>query len=149
MWANILFTIEHRWHKCLNFIQLYTIKMLCTKLANFKLYACSRSQNSWVGNLYHCLTSPLLLKKQFEDVWTSRLWVLEFCCWNWRFVVIFEIFCLMMHQMFSICERSGLQAGQLAHRAVILQSHAVVIAAVCGFALSCWIHVLWREHILL
>ncbi len=40
----------------------------------------------------------------------------------------------MMHQMF----RSGLQAGQFSTWTLILRSHAVVIAAVCGFALSCW-----------
>ncbi len=39
--------------------------------------------------------------------------------------------------MFSIGERSGLQAGQFSTRPLLLRSH-VVIAAVCGFALSCW-----------
>ncbi len=38
----------------------------------------------------------------------------------------------MMHQMFSIGERSGLQAGQFSTQTLLLQSHAVVIAAVCG-----------------
>ncbi len=33
---------------------------------------------------------------------------------------------------------SGLQAGQFSTRTLLLWSHAVVIAAVCGFALSCW-----------
>ncbi len=40
--------------------------------------------------------------------------------------------------MFSIGEISGLQAGQFSTRTLLLWSHAVVIAAVCGFALSCW-----------
>ncbi len=44
----------------------------------------------------------------------------------------------MMSQTFSIGERSGLQAGQFSTRTLLLRSHAVVIAAVCGFALSCW-----------
>ncbi len=44
----------------------------------------------------------------------------------------------MMHQMFSIGERSGLQAGQFSTWTLLLWSHAVVIAAECGFALSCW-----------
>ncbi len=43
-----------------------------------------------------------------------------------------------MCQMFSIGERSGLQAGQFSTWTLLLWSHAVVIAAVCGFALSCW-----------
>ncbi len=55
-----------------------------------------------------------------------------------EFVVVFDIFHLMMHQMFSIGERSGLQAGWFSTRTLLLRSHAVVIAAVCGFALSCW-----------
>ncbi len=42
-----------------------------------------------------------------------------------------------MHQMFSIGKRSGLQAGQFSTRTLLLRSHAV-IAAVCGFELSCW-----------
>ncbi len=56
-----------------------------------------------------------------------------------------------MRQMFSIGERSGLQAGQLSTRTLLLRSHAVVIAEVCGFALSAEIHkafpetdVVWR-----
>ncbi len=40
--------------------------------------------------------------------------------------------------MFSIGERSGLQTGQFSTRTLLLWSHAVVIAAVCGFTLSCW-----------
>ncbi len=34
--------------------------------------------------------------------------------------------------------RYVLQAGQSSTRTLLLRSHAVVIAAVCGFALSCW-----------
>ncbi len=76
---------------------------------------------------------------------------LEFCCWNlvpflpdigfqllkssWSSL---KYFCLMMGQMFSIGERSGLQAGQFSTRTLLLRSHAVIIAAVCGLALSCW-----------
>ncbi len=41
----------------------------------------------------------------------------------------------MKRQMFSIGERSGLQAGQFSTRTLLLLSHAVVIASVCGFAL--------------
>ncbi len=44
----------------------------------------------------------------------------------------------MRCQMFSIGERSGLQAGQFSTQTLLLRSYAVVIAAVCGFALSCW-----------
>ncbi len=77
----------------------------------------------------------------------------EFRCWNlvpflpdsgfqllkslWSSLTYF-FFHLIMYQMFSIGERSGLQAGQFCTRTLLLWSHAVVIAAVCGFALSCW-----------
>ncbi len=47
-------------------------------------------------------------------------------------------FFLMMRQMFSIGERSGLQSGQFTTQTLLLWSNAVVIAAVCGFALSYW-----------
>ncbi len=47
-------------------------------------------------------------------------------------------FRLMMCQMFSTGERSGLQASQFSTPDSSTTSHAVVIAAVCGFALSCW-----------
>ncbi len=51
---------------------------------------------------------------------------------------LWRIFCLMMWQMFSIGEKSELQVGQFSTRTLLVQSHAVVIAAVCGFAFSCW-----------
>ncbi len=41
----------------------------------------------------------------------------------------------MMRQMFSMGERSGLQAGHFSTR-ILLRSHDVVIDAVCGLALS-------------
>ncbi len=58
-------------------------------------------------------------------------------CWRVR-GHLWRIFRLMMCQMFSIGERSGLQVGQFSTRTLLLRSHAVVVAAVCGFALSCW-----------
>ncbi len=47
-------------------------------------------------------------------------------------------FLCMMRQMFSMGERSGLQAGHFSTRILLLCSHDVVIDAVCGLALSCW-----------
>ncbi len=49
-----------------------------------------------------------------------------------------RIFLFMMRQMFSMGERSGLQAGHFITRILLLRSHDVVIDAVCGLALSCW-----------
>ncbi len=92
------------------------------------------------------------ISSSFHLFWASRLWVsgvlvLEFgpiLAWYRfpaaeEFVVVFDVFfVLIMRQMFSIGERSGLQAGQFSTRTLLLRIHAVVIAAVCGFALSCW-----------
>ncbi len=49
-----------------------------------------------------------------------------------------RIFLFMMRQMFSMGERSGLQAGHFSTRILLLRSHDVVIDALCGLALSCW-----------
>ncbi len=40
----------------------------------------------------------------------------------------------MMRQMFSMGERSGLQADHFSTRILLLRSHDVVIDAVCGLA---------------
>ncbi len=79
---------------------------------------------------------------------------LEFWCWNLvpflpdidyqllkSFRTSWRIFYLIIGQIFSIGERSVLQAGQFSTRTILLRNHAVVIAAVCGFALSCFIHI--------
>ncbi len=75
---------------------------------------------------------------------------LEFWCWNlvpflpdigscWRVRGHpWHVFRLIMRQMFSTGEISGLQAGQFSTRTLLLWSYAVLIATVCGFALSCW-----------
>lgn len=53
-------------------------------------------------------------------------------------VLLCCIFNFMTHQMFSVGERSALQAGQFITRTLLLQSHAVAIAALCDLALPCW-----------
>ncbi len=70
---------------------------------------------------------------------------LEFWCWNLAFLpdIGFQLlksswsslmyFRIMMHQMFSTGERSGLQAGQFSTQTLLLWSLVVVLAAVCGF----------------
>ncbi len=56
---------------------------------------------------------------------------------GFQLLVTFDIlFRLMMRQIFSVGERTGLQAGQFSTRTLLIGSHAVVIAAVCGLALS-------------
>ncbi len=63
--------------------------------------------------------------------------ILVSSCWRVR-GCLWLIFHLKMCQMFSIGERSGLQAGQFITWTLLLRSHAVVIATVCDFALSSW-----------
>ena len=153
--------------------KLRNVTILCTKSAHFKFAACYRSQNSWDRAMFS-MVEHLLFSKQFEDVWAPSLWVsgllmLEFgpvLVWcrfpaAEEFLVVFNIFfCLMMHQMFSKGERSGLQAGQFSIWTLLQWSHAVVIVTVCGFALFCWntggfpwifpdIDIIWWEHMLL
>ncbi len=70
-------------------------------------------------------------------IWSHSCLILVSSCWR-VCGCLWQIFHLMMRQMFSIGERSGLQAGKFSTRTLLLRSHAVVIAAVCGFALSCW-----------
>ncbi len=69
---------------------------------------------------------------------------LEFWCWNLvtflpdiGFQLLKSLWLSLMYfrcQMFSIGERSGLQVGQCSTRIILLWSHAVVIAVVCGFS---------------
>ncbi len=70
-------------------------------------------------------------------IWSYYCLILVSSCWR-VCGHLWHIFRLMKHQMFSVGERSGLQAGQFSTWTLLLRSHAVVIAAVCGFALSCW-----------
>ncbi len=95
-----------------------------------------------------CLPSPLL----FKTVWrrlgieVMSLWSFGFGIWSHSCLIGFQLLksswssltYLTMHQMFSIGKRSGQKAGQFSTRTLLLWSHAVAIAAVCGFALSCW-----------
>ncbi len=53
---------------------------------------------------------------------------------SWSSLTYFQ----MLRKMFSLGERSGLQAVQFSTLTILLRSHAVIMAAVCGFALSCW-----------
>ncbi len=79
----------------------------------------------WVSGVLVLEFAPILAWYRFSSCWSvcDHLWC---------------IFRLMMCQMFSIGEISGLQAGQFSTWTLLLWSHAVIIAAVCAFALSCW-----------
>ncbi len=98
------------------------------------------------GHVYLGVASPLF----FKTVWrimgieVMSFWSFGVGIWShsclvsscWRVCdCLWHIFRLMMHQMFSIGVRSGLQFST---RTLLLWRYAVIIAAVCGFELSCW-----------
>ncbi len=78
-----------------------------------------------------------MCKKNVQTIWSHCCLIQVFSCWS-VCGRLWSIFRLMMRQMFSIGERSGLQSGQFSTQTLLLRRHAVVIVAVCGFALSCW-----------
>ncbi len=129
------------------------------KLRNVQYYA----QNDLISNLVPatglkivgtgaCLPWCSIFSSFQNSLKTSGHRAYEFRHWNsvpfmpdvgfqllktlWSSLTCF-FFCLMMCQMYSIGDRSGLQVGQFSTRTLLLRNRAVVIAAVCGFALSC------------
>ncbi len=103
------------------------------------------------GHIYHSVASPLLFKSvwrclgiEFLSFWSIGVGIWSHSCLIWvssYWRVCGRLWCicnLMMHQMFSTGERSGLQADQFSTRTLLLRSRAVEIPAVCGFPLSCW-----------
>ncbi len=103
------------------------------------------------GHVYHCVASPLLFitvckRLGTEETSCSSLGIgmLSHSCLiqasscSTVLGLPCHIFLFMMRQMFSMGERSGLQAGHFSTRILLLRSHDVVIDAVCGLALLCW-----------
>ncbi len=122
------------------------------KISSFQIW-CLLQVSKQLGRRHVChgIASPLLFKTVWRclgievmsfwnfgvGIWSHSCLIYVSSCWR-VCGCLSRIFRLMMHQMFSIGERYGLQAGQFSTRTLLLRSHAVVIAAVCGFALSCW-----------
>ncbi len=131
--------------------KLWNFTILCTKWAHFKFDACYRSQIVGMGACLPWCSISSSFQNSLKTSGHRGYEFLEFLCWNlvpflpdigfhllkssWSSLTYFLF---VMRQMFSIGERSGLQAGQFSTRTLLLRSHAVVIATVCGFALSCW-----------
>ncbi len=119
-WANILFTIEHRKHnKCLNWEML---KCYAQNEIISNLMPATGLKIVGTGHVYHGVASPLLFKSVWRHlgievmglgsfsvgIWSHSCLIWVSICWRvcgrlWR------IFRLLMRQMFSIAERSGLQ----------------------------------------
>ncbi len=113
--------------------------------------ASTHLKNLGQGHVYHCVASPLLFitvckRLGTEETSCSSLGIgmLSHSCLiqasscSTVLGLLCRIFLFMMRQMFSMGERSGLQAGHFSTRILLLRSHDVVIDAVCGLALSCW-----------
>ncbi len=110
---------------------------------------------------YSFIISPLL----FKTVWRRlgievyeflEVLVLEFgpiLAW-YRFQLLKNLWSSLMYFSFNdapnVLYRWKIWTGQFSTRTLLLRSHAVVIAAVCGCALSCWnTQVLpWNRHCL-
>ncbi len=122
--------------------KLKKFTILCTKWAHFKFDACYRSQNSWDGDMFNSQNS---LKTSGHRGYEF----LEFWCWNLVPFLPDIGFQLLKSSRSSLTHFSFNDAPNVLYRWQIwtagrpiqhpdLQSHAVVIATVCGFALSCW-----------
>lgn len=127
---------------------LRNFTIVCTKWANFKFDFCYRSQNSWDRA---CLPWCSISFSFQNSLKTSGHWgyeLLEFWCWNLVPFLPYVDFQLLKSLWLSLTYFSfndapnvlyrWKQAGQFSTRTLLRRSHAVVIAAVCGFALSCW-----------
>ena len=89
-----------------------------------KLFACSEHFMSETGS---CL-------KWFRSYF--RLFSPELVIWV--ITLSRSSLCFILLQMFSVGERSGLQAGQSSTKILLLRSHAVGIDAVCFLTWSYW-----------
>ncbi len=114
--------------------KLRNCTILCTKWALLIFDACYRSQNSWTGA---CLPWCSIFSSFQNSLKTSGHRGYEFLefwfgIWSYYFLTqvsscwrvhghLWCVFSLMMHQMFSIGERSGLQAGQFSTQTLLLQ----------------------------
>ncbi len=121
--------------------KLRNFKILCTKWAHFKFDACYRSQNSWISSSF---------QNSLKTSGHRGYEFLEFWCWNLfpflpdiGFQLLKSLWLSLMHFSFNDAPNVLYRwkiwtAGQFSTRTLLLRSHAVVIAAVCSFVLSCW-----------
>ncbi len=131
--------------------KLRNFKIECTKWAHFKFDACYRSQNSWDGGMFTMGSISSSFQNSLKTSGHRGYEFLVFWCWNLvpflpdiGFQLLKSLWSSLTYFSFNDVPnvlyrwRSGLQAGQFSTWTLLLRSHAVVIAAVCGFALSCW-----------
>lgn len=95
--------------------------------------------NLMAAHLWKIGTGPCLPLYSIPSYFNNRLWMwkgnhLGTSCWTFcRGMLQSWVFChilrSMKHQMFSVGERSGLQAGQFSTWALLLRSHSVITDA--------------------
>ncbi len=113
--------------------------------------ASNTSQKSWDKAMFTTVWHPLFFLNSLQSLGTEEtscsslgIGMLSHSCLiqasscSTVLGLLCRIFLFMIRQMFSMGERSGLQAGHFSTRILLLRSHDVVIDAVCGLALSCW-----------
>ncbi len=146
---NILFRIQHRWHiKCLNWenVSFYgKNKLILNFMASTHLKKVgTRPCLPLCGIPSSFITVCKRLGTEETSCSSLGIGMLSHSCLiqasscSTVLGLLCRIFLFMMRQMFSMGERSGLQAGHFSTRILLLRSHDVVIDAVCGLALSCW-----------
>uniref|UniRef100_A0A9J7X4R8 Transposase n=1 Tax=Cyprinus carpio carpio TaxID=630221 RepID=A0A9J7X4R8_CYPCA len=127
------------------------------KKVDFKFHGINISKKLGQGHVYHCVASPLLFITVCKRLGTEEtsfsslgIGMLSHSCLiqasscSTVLGLLCRIFLFMMHQMFSMGERSGLQTGHFSTRILLLHSNDVVIDAVCAKAHLKWTVAKWK-----
>ncbi len=111
-------------------------------MSSFQIWCCYRSQNSWDGGM---LPSSLFFSKQFEDIWAwgYEFWSFGFGIWShfawYRFQLLKNLWLSLTYlNAPNVLYRKDLDWRQANSAPGLSYYEAMLIAAVCGFALSCW-----------
>lgn len=136
----MLFTIQHRKHQML---KQRKCNILRKKKCHFELDGIRISQKNKVGaGAFLVLFSTLLSLTVSKHMRTELLHFEEECISHC---------CLIKLQMFSVGERSGLQAEQFSTWILLIWRHGVVIVAVCGSNIQSFLKKTmsrWRQMLL-
>ncbi len=130
--------------------QLRNLKNVFTRWAHFKFDACYRSQQVGTGACLSWCSISSSFQNSLKTCGHRGYEFLEFWCWNLvpflpdiGFQLLKSSWLSLTYFSFNdgpnVLYRSKIWvAGQFSTQTLLLLSHAVVIAAVRGFALSCW-----------
>ena len=120
----------------------------CVNIHSFWIYRLQQvPKKLGQGYVYHCVTSPFLLKTLSKHLGTE-----DTNCWSFESRILYHsclmydfscstvrgLRCCVLHfimcHTFWMGDRFELQAGQSSTRNLLLRSHAVVTCSECGFA---------------